>query len=132
MVNFYVLGDSLTDNGNLARDFPTELSVLLAAQAAQGYVGGRALNGPTWAEYLPLITGLESDTEDNYAYGGATSGVGGLVEAMVPLGGATTGFLTQLGQFQAMYPSWTPMMWWVSGSVLTTCIRRLNLASRPP
>ena len=98
--NFYVLGDSMTDNGNLARDFPTEMSEVIAAQAAQGYVGGRSVNGPTWGEYLPLLTGLNSDTEDNYAYAGATTSVGGMAELFIPLGGASTGFLTQLSQFQ--------------------------------
>ncbi|MCP4596913.1 autotransporter domain-containing protein [Neptuniibacter sp.] len=99
--HFYALGDSLTDNGNLLRDFGHEPAIagLLGLQATQGYAGGRALNGPTWAEYLPGKTGLSFSTEDDYAYGGATSGTNGLVDGLLSSG--ETGFLTQLSQFQS-------------------------------
>lgn len=111
--NFYALGDSLSDNGNLLRDFGENGAIgaepaiiaLLESQAAQGYAGGRATNGPTWAEYLPGLVGLSSETEDNYAYGGATTGVAGLVdEAFLTNTGAATGFLTQISQLQANVP----------------------------
>ncbi|MES2695425.1 MAG: autotransporter domain-containing protein [Verrucomicrobiota bacterium] len=68
----YSFGDSLSDNGNL---------FTLTRQPPPPYVNGRFSNGPTFAELLgqPMVpaAGLSSvGANRNYAYGGATAGVG--------------------------------------------------------
>jgi len=63
--SLYVLGDSLSDNGNLYK---------LIGYPPPPYFEGRFSNGPVWAEYLPGLTGLGFSAGNDYAYGGAFTG----------------------------------------------------------
>jgi len=91
-----VLGDSLSDNGNLyaAIHYPPS-----------PYYGGRFSNGPVAVEYLSQRLGLSLA---DYAWGGATTGVGnvndgGTVDALGPAG--LPGIKTV---FQSVFPA-TPI-----------------------
>ncbi len=76
--SLFAFGDSLVDNGNTPRilGIPFPPSPL--------YVGFRYSNGPTFAEYLPGLLGLNSSvgtvygTGTNFGVGGALSGSGNI------------------------------------------------------
>lgn len=95
--SFYGFGDSQLDNGRFSRDlgFPSN--------EAQGYQGGRSINGPSWGEYLPGIVGLAYEPENIFAWGGAASGTSGLVDGFIPPDApfSSTGFLGQIDEFEA-------------------------------
>lgn len=68
----YVFGDSLSDNGNL---YATSQAVLGTGIPTVPYYDGRFSNGPVAAENIAGALGVSGNFHD-FAYGGATSGVG--------------------------------------------------------
>lgn len=64
--NFYVFGDSLSDNGNTIK-----FGVPYPPPPYDDY---RFSNGPVWAEYFPALTGLGFTADNDYAVGGAFAG----------------------------------------------------------
>ena len=60
--SFWVLGDSLSDPGNLS-------AATGGAQPGPAYFEGRFSNGPVWAEHVSA----DFDASGNFAYGGATA-----------------------------------------------------------
>ncbi len=62
-----VLGDSLSDNGNLYNH------LLNIIPKSPPYYAGRFSNGPTWAENVGVFYGAKSVDTQNYAVGGATA-----------------------------------------------------------
>ena len=78
----YVFGDSLSDNGNLYATTQALHSVygsLVPVVPAAPYYNGRFSNGPVAAEDIASGLGLNGNFQD-FAYGGATSGVGNYVD----------------------------------------------------
>lgn len=63
--SFWVLGDSLSDDGNLF------LATEGAMPASPPYWNGRFSNGPVWAEHIADDFASEGKPTDNVAYGGA-------------------------------------------------------------
>jgi phospholipase/lecithinase/hemolysin/uncharacterized protein YhjY with autotransporter beta-barrel domain len=65
--NWYVFGDSLSDNGNIPKltGYPLPPSP---------YVGNRFSNGPVWAEYFSHATNFSFTPNNDYAVGGAFTG----------------------------------------------------------
>ena len=61
-----VFGDSLSDTGNYYR--------LSGGSPPPPYAAGRFCNGPIWVEYLAASLGMEYQSADNFAVGGATTG----------------------------------------------------------
>ncbi|MFB2971588.1 SGNH/GDSL hydrolase family protein [Aerosakkonema sp. BLCC-F183] len=82
----YVFGDSLSDIGNVyqATDKENPLS--------PPYFKGRYSNGPVWVEYLASDLKLPLNLNNNFAYGGATTGD----SQSLPLG-----VLAQIEKFKA-------------------------------
>jgi phospholipase/lecithinase/hemolysin len=68
----YVFGDSLSDTGNVYRR-------TLRLYPRPPYFKGRFSNGLLWNEYVTQGLGVELDRNDNYAYGGTTTGEGDAV-----------------------------------------------------
>lgn len=81
--NFYAFGDSLTDCCALGRTTDT--------------------NSPNWADRLPSLIGVNytADSRSNFAVSGAQSGYANVVPATDQSFGAPTGFLAQVGRFEA-------------------------------
>lgn len=92
-----VYGDSLSDSGNLFARF---------GQPAPPYFEGRAANGPLAAELLAARLGASLE---NYAFGGATTGIGNHLD---PGGTATTigtfGLPGMLPLYSGSLPEVTP------------------------
>jgi len=65
--NWYVFGDSLSDNGNIPKltGYPLPPSP---------YVGNRFSNGPVWAEDFPTISNFSFKPSNDFAVGGAFTG----------------------------------------------------------
>lgn len=93
--DIYVFGDSLSDDGNV---FQATGGVY---PPSPPYFQGRLSNGPVWVEYLAPELGAEST---NYAYGGASTGVGNAVFPTAPL----PGLLSQVGLFTQANPQADP------------------------
>lgn len=81
--NFYAFGDSLTDCCALGRTTDN--------------------NSPNWADRLPSLIGTNytADSRSNFAVSGAQSGYANVVPATDQGFGAPTGFLAQVGRFEA-------------------------------
>ena len=84
----YVMGDSLSDNGNV---FAASGGTFPPAP----YYQGRFSNGPVAVEVLAAGLGLGAGTFFDFAVGGATTGADGSA-------GAGTGMLSQLAGYQAV------------------------------
>jgi phospholipase/lecithinase/hemolysin len=71
-----VFGDSLSDTGNLfsAIGFPP----------SPPYFEGRGTNGPVAVEYLQAALGLSDADVENYAFYGATTGAGNIIDSGTP------------------------------------------------
>lgn len=67
----YVFGDSLSDVGNVFRATGGQVP-------APPYFEGRHSNGRVWVEELAAKLNLPSDRVQNFAWGGATTGITGL------------------------------------------------------
>jgi len=79
-------GDSLSDTGNVYA------ATAGSNPPAPYYYDGRYSNGPVWVEYL--ATFVSDNALENYAWGGAVTGLGGL----------PPGLLTQVGGYAASAP----------------------------
>ncbi|MFB2920101.1 SGNH/GDSL hydrolase family protein [Aerosakkonema funiforme] len=82
----YVFGDSLSDIGNVYEATDKE------NPPSPPYFKGRYSNGPVWVEYLATDLKLPLNLNNNFAYGGATTGD----SQAVPLG-----VLAQIEKFKA-------------------------------
>lgn len=69
----YIFGDSLSDTG---RAFEWTDG---ASPPNPPYFNGRFSNGPVWAEYLAVDMGLSFNPDNNFAFGGATTGFDNIV-----------------------------------------------------
>jgi outer membrane lipase/esterase len=95
--NFYVFGDSLSDNGNIPK-------LIGVNYPPPPYYENHFSNGPVWAEYFPELTGLGFKPSNDYAVGGAFAGpinvlgftVNNLENLPAPIG---AGFATPLPSF---------------------------------
>ncbi|MEH2228527.1 MAG: SGNH/GDSL hydrolase family protein [Nostoc sp.] len=94
--DIYVFGDSFSDTGNAFnatnKTFPPSST----------YFNGRFSNGPVWVEYLAQDLGLSFNPRNNFAYGGATTGVNNISDPALP------GLQTQIANFTAENPSANP------------------------
>lgn len=107
--NIFVFGDSLSDQGQLfdltGGAFPPQ----------PPYFQGRFSNGPVWIEGAAPRLGLSTSLENNFAFGGATSGTDNYNDALLgaDLPGVTdelNGFLQGLGG-QAADPEALYVVW---------------------
>ncbi|WP_392534432.1 SGNH/GDSL hydrolase family protein [Nostoc sp. C117] len=76
--DIYVFGDSLSDTGNVFN--LTNESV----PPKPTYFNGRFSNGPIWLEYLASDLGLTFNPNNNFAFGGATTGTDNLGLSFLP------------------------------------------------
>lgn len=83
----YVFGDSLVDTGNL---FELTFDKI---PPSPPYFKGRFSNGPIWVEYLAENLNLSFDPENDFAYGGATTGETNVTVPLAP------GLLDQIARF---------------------------------
>lgn len=94
--DIYVFGDSFSDTGNAFnatnRTFPPSPT----------YFDGRFSNGAVWVEYLAQDLGLSFNPRNNFAYGGATTGVNNISNPTLP------GLQQQIASFTAENPSADP------------------------
>jgi phospholipase/lecithinase/hemolysin len=99
----YVFGDSLSDIGNV---FNTTGGIIPPNPT---YFNGRFSNGPVWVEYLASDLGLELNLNNNFAYGGATTGSKNIGIASLP------GLQQQINSFtsanQAANPNALYVIW---------------------
>lgn len=119
----YVFGDSLSDVGNVFQS--TQRNV----PPSPPYFQGRYCNGPVWVEYLAPKLGLTSNSDTNFAFGGATTG---------GYQGASSGLLAQIKRFttnntsadaKALYIVWAGANDYLTGTNnSTTPINNLILA----
>ncbi|MCQ8277854.1 autotransporter domain-containing protein [Acetobacteraceae bacterium KSS8] len=84
----WAFGDSLSDNGNIARILP-------GYSNGPGYDGARFSNGPVYVEYLPGLLGQGFVPSNDRAVGGAFAGTGNLVGGFLP------GTATEIANFAA-------------------------------
>ncbi len=91
--NIYVLGDSLSDDGNLFQIFRG------VYPQSPPYFKGRFSNGPVWVEYLAPKLGLTPNPKTNFASGGSSSGVGNSILPKLPL----PGLIGQVSLFTALF-----------------------------
>lgn len=82
----YVFGDSLSDVGN------TQKATSGLVPPPPYYTDGRFSNGAVWVEYLAPKLGLQVSLENNFAFGGATTGN---KNSFLPFLPGLTGELTQ-------------------------------------
>ncbi len=123
--DLYFFGDSLTDTGSIygvTSTLNSRLFGLVPVTPAAPYVNGRFSNGPVWAEQVALRLGQPGDaapapvplsifgtvpgTGNNYAIGGARTGVGGALgsfDSFFPTGvlAQINNYLTQKGTADA-------------------------------
>jgi len=89
--HIFVFGDSLSDTGNYYR--------LSGGYPPPPYAGGRFCNGPIWVEYLTASLGMEYQSGDNFAVGGATTGTLNSNDGFA--GKQYPGLLDEIASFQA-------------------------------
>lgn len=82
----YVFGDSLSDPGNVYKASQEQVP------PSPPYFQGRYADGLVWTEYLAQQLKLNTNSDTNFAYGGATTGN----SQQVPLG-----LLTQINRYRA-------------------------------
>jgi len=75
-----VFGDGLSDMGQWGK-----LTNYKYPPASVGFFESRWTNGKTWVEYFADTLGLSLTLENNYAMGGATTGLYNINEALKPL-----------------------------------------------
>ncbi|ACC83622.1 SGNH/GDSL hydrolase family protein [Nostoc punctiforme] len=76
--NIYVFGDSLSDIGNV---FNATNGIIPPSPT---YYDGHFSNGPNWVDYLASDLGLTSNLKNNFAFGGATTGIENIGLATLP------------------------------------------------
>jgi phospholipase/lecithinase/hemolysin len=101
----YVFGDSLSDTGNV---FQASLLTVGTGLPAPPYFQGRFSNGYLWIDYLAEQLGLQimpvaqiqttHPKAVNFAYGGATTGSGNVVNTALP------GLQDEIEQFRRLLP----------------------------
>ncbi|MBC1238319.1 SGNH/GDSL hydrolase family protein [Nostoc sp. 2RC] len=102
--HIYVFGDSYSDNGNFYNITRNELVVGIPPHP---YKDGRFSNGRVWVEYLAEDMGLNPSSTDNFAVGGAKSGLYNI--NIPPVHGLyLTGVLSQINKFTAVNKSVDP------------------------
>lgn len=89
----YVFGDSLSDVGNVFKTTKGE------DPPSPPYFRGRYSNGPVWVEYLASNLKLTSNSDTNFAFGGATTG---------DYQGTPPGLLAQINNFKVTHSSADP------------------------
>lgn len=89
----YVFGDSLSDVGNVFEITKGD------TPPSPPYFRGRYSDGPVWVEYLAPKLGLTSNSDTNFAFGGATTG---------GPKGTSAGLLAQIERFTATNSSANP------------------------
>lgn len=84
--NIVVVGDSVSDNGNIPKDFGTTTALGSVFPFSPPYYGNRFSNGPVYAEYLNGLLNVKTPLVD-VAVGGAFTGVGTILPtAIAPAG----------------------------------------------
>ncbi|BAY79092.1 GDSL family lipase (plasmid) [Nostoc linckia NIES-25] len=91
--DIYVFGDSLSDTGNV---FNATNGVIPPSPT---YFNGRFSNGPVWVEYLASKLGLTFNPKNNFAFGGATTGLENLGLSFLP------GLKQQINEFTTLNKS---------------------------
>ncbi|MBR8833796.1 MAG: SGNH/GDSL hydrolase family protein [Stigonema ocellatum SAG 48.90 = DSM 106950] len=92
----YVFGDSFSDTGNV---FDATNGAIPPSPA---YFNGRFSNGPVWVEYLAQDLGLTLNPHNDFAFGGATTGVDNINVPGLPA------LQQQISSFTAENPSADP------------------------
>ncbi|MBH8562563.1 SGNH/GDSL hydrolase family protein [Nostoc sp. CENA67] len=92
----YVFGDSFSDTGNFYH------ATKGAIPPSPTYFEGRFSNGPVWEEYLAQQLGLTVNLSNNFAFGGATTGLDNIGLPGLP------GLQQQINSFTAENPSANP------------------------
>lgn len=90
----YIFGDSLSDIGKAFQ------ATQRAYPPSPPYFQGRYSNGPVWVEYLASNLGLTPKQNNNFAYGGATTGSGSI--------NGIPGLLAQVLSFSKVYQEVNP------------------------
>lgn len=80
--NIVVVGDSVSDNGNIPKDFGTQTALASVFPFSPPYFGNRFSNGPVYAEYLNGLLGVKTPLVD-VALGGAFTGVGNISPTII-------------------------------------------------
>ena len=91
-----IFGDSLVDNGNAFRATGGIIP------PSPPYFNGRFSNGPVWVEGFSTELKLPAGSNNNFAFGGATSGTGNTLNVALP------GLTTQLDRFLLLSPTVNP------------------------
>jgi len=91
--DIYVFGDSFSDTGNVF-NFTNG-----AIPPSPTYFNGRFSNGPVWVEYLASKLGLTFNPNNNFAFGGATTGSENLGLSFLP------GLKQQIDEFTTLNQS---------------------------
>jgi thermolabile hemolysin len=99
-----IFGDSDSDGGEGARGYYTRVQ---GARPAPPNYRGRSCNGPVWPEHLAPMLGIDYIAQDNFAVGGATSGLDNMANG-VGEEFANSGILGQVQQFVQLYPQADP------------------------
>lgn len=86
-----VFGDSLSDTGNYYQ--------MSGGSPPAPYASGRFCNGPIWVEYLSADLGMDYQPADNFAVGGATTGILNSNDGFA--GKQYPGLLDEIAAFQA-------------------------------
>ncbi|MEB3177912.1 MAG: SGNH/GDSL hydrolase family protein [Nostocaceae cyanobacterium] len=94
--DIYVFGDSLSDTGNV---FNTTGGLVPPSPT---YFNGRFSNGPVWVEYLASDLGLRFNPNNNFAFGGATTGFNNIALSVLP------GLQQQINSFTSANPTANP------------------------
>lgn len=99
-----VFGDGLSDMGQWGK-----LTNFKYPPASVGFYESRWTNGKTWVEYFADSLGLELTLKNNFAMGGATTGIYNINEPLKPLLGldstvALNGMLAQVQVYLASKP----------------------------
>jgi phospholipase/lecithinase/hemolysin len=92
--HLFVLGDSLSDTGNLYR--------LSGGYPPPPYAEGRFCNGPLWVEYLAASLRMDYQPADNFAVAGATTGTLNSNDGVA--GKEYPGLQDEIASFLAMSP----------------------------
>jgi outer membrane lipase/esterase len=80
--NIVVVGDSVSDNGNIPKDFGGQTALAAEFPFSPPYFGNRFSNGPVYAEYLNGLLGVKTPLVD-VAIGGAFTGAGNISPTLI-------------------------------------------------
>lgn len=96
-----VFGDSLSDRGRIPGLIQQQNPAFpLRFPVSPPYFGARFSNGPTYAERLPGLLGLDAEPGRNFAVGGAETDSGNIANPLLAQGGVTLpGIRDQIGAY---------------------------------